>query len=83
MNDGLETVFQNLHKPHRTLVIPTNASVRIANHTGILTKVHPYVVSAKLKMKLLVALKIRKYYEMTQRSLIPAIMSWAVLKNFE
>ena len=81
--DGLETVFQNLRKPPKTLVIPMNAGVPIVNHPGIITKVQPYVVSTKSKMRLLVALKITKYYKMTQHPLTPANMSWAILKNFE
>ena len=48
--DGLETVFQNLRKPPKTLVIPTNAGVPIENHPGIPTKVQPYIVSTKSKM---------------------------------
>ena len=48
--DRFKTVFQNLRKPPKTLVIPTNAGMPIANHPGILTKVRPYVVSAKPKM---------------------------------
>ena len=48
--DGLETVFQNLRKPPKTLVIPRNAGVPIVNHPDILTKVQLYVVSTKLKM---------------------------------
>ena len=82
-NDGLKTVFRNLHKPPKTLVIPMNAGVPIADHLGILTELKPYVVSAKSKMQLLVALVISKYYEMTQRPLTPANMSWVILKNFK
>jgi len=78
--EGLETVFQNLRKPPKMLVQPIPA---IVNHPGILTEVEPYVVSAKSKMQLLVALKISKYYEMTSRTMTPANMSWIVLKNFE
>ena len=52
-NDGLKTVFRNLHKPPKTLVIPMNAGVPIANHPSILTEVQPYVVSAKSKIQLL------------------------------
>ena len=48
--DGLKTVFKNLRKPPKTLVIPINDGVPIADHLGILTKVQPYVVSTKLKM---------------------------------
>ena len=55
----------------------------IVNHPGILTKVEPYVVSAKSRMQLLVALKMAKYYEMTSRTMTPANMSWIVLKIFE
>ena len=81
--DGLETMFQNLRKPPETLVVPMNAGMPITNHPGILTKVQPCVIPAKSKMWLLVALKIEKYYKMTQYHLTPVNMSWAILKNFE
>ena len=67
--DGLKTVFQNLRKPPKTLVIPMNAGVPIADHLGILTEIQLYAVFTKLKMRLLLALKIVKYYKMIQRPL--------------
>ena len=67
--DGLKTVFQNLRKLPKILVIHTNAGMLIANHPHIPIKVQLYVVSAKSKMRLLVALKFLRYYEMTQHPL--------------
>ena len=81
--DGPESMSHNLHKPPGMLVIPIVNDMLVANHAGILTEVQPYVVSAKLKMRLFVALKIAKYYELTLHPLTPLNMSWIVLENFE
>lgn len=73
--DSIEDIFRNLRKPAKV-------TVRVAN-VNQLREVEPFHVSAKSKMRLLVALHAAKYYELTTRALEPDNMSWTVLKSFD
>ena len=50
---------------------------------GVLVDVQPFQISVKSQIRLHVARKVAKYYEMIHRDLAPANMIWIVLKIFE
>jgi len=80
----LSTIFNMPHFEPATIKAFFTGAQQMAPQTGpSLMEVEPYQVSAKSKMSLFVALDVAKYYEKTDRDLIPSNMVWKVLKNFE
>ena len=78
----LDTVHSNLRKPPKVMGYPT-ANDRDNLTNGVLVDQEPFLISAKSKLRLDVALTAVKYYETINRPLDADDMSWATLKNFE
>ena len=67
---AMEKIFYNLARPGKTI------------QGGRLRDTQPYQVTGKLKMRLLGAMRLVKFYKAINREIDPAGMEWPVIKNF-
>ena len=77
--DGLETIFENFRRPGKVKV-PKDNTEKAKKEAGNpyehkIVDQPAYVYSAKSKMRLLVAMRIAKYYEAVGRTLTPENMT--------
>jgi len=70
-DEGLEKIFSNLAKPLKEM--QANRRLR---------EVIPFTVTGKLKMRLVGAAKLVKFYKTISRPLDPPNMTWTVIKHF-
>jgi hypothetical protein len=73
--DGMKTIFANLFKAPK---VPSAGAAAIA--AGHLHKIQAFEVSAKLKMQLMGAMLITKFYDDIGHPLDPANTTWPIIK---